>query len=117
MQINTKLLPRKHATKIPEPPIKKWHVTFEKPLEYIPKVQLRSQRMKTKKDPPCDGNLGRPSWKIWEPTRESLHLLPNRICLCAMADDHCVWFTLFQMGFFNCNSLSLDVSGDVKCIS
>lgn len=64
------------------------------------------------------GHLSRTRNSHLNERRESLHLLANRICLCAMGNDHCVWFSPFQMGFFNCNSLSLYVSvgGGVKCI-
>lgn len=55
----------------------------------------------------CDQDPGRPSWPAHtsQQLRESLHLLANRICLCAMDSGRCVWLSLFQMGFLNFLSL------------
>ena len=88
MQINTKLLPGKQRTEVPEFLIKKKKGKVPVISPQCP-GQMWSQRKKT-----CDQDPGRPSWPAQEHTsqrlRESLHLLANRICLCAMDSGRCV---------------------------
>lgn len=96
-----------------------WIPNFKKKKGKVPVMspqwpgQMWSQRKKT-----CDQDPGRPSWPAQEHTsqllRESLHLLANRICLCAMDSGHWVWLSLFQVGFLNFLSL---ICWEMLCVS